>query len=67
MKANITAKVRDGDVAKALRILRKRCEKEGIISEMRQRVAYIKPCQWRRMAIARALAKKRKVAAKLFA
>lgn len=35
--------VRNGDVNKALRILKKKVQQEGIIQEVRDREAYVKP------------------------
>lgn len=38
----------DDDLEKALRILKKKCNKAGIFAELRRRVAYSKPSERRR-------------------
>ncbi len=39
----IKVEVRNGDVNKALRIFKKKVQQEGIIQEVRDRQAYVKP------------------------
>ena len=42
--------VRNGDVGKALRILKKKVQQEGIIQEVRDRQHYVKPSEKRAKA-----------------
>jgi len=42
--------VRNGDVSKALRILKKKVQQEGIIQEVRDRQHYVKPSEKRAKA-----------------
>jgi ribosomal protein S21 len=50
---NVTVKVHNNDVATALRKLRKKCEQEGVMSDMRRGEFYRNPCEARRVKQAR--------------
>jgi len=56
--------VRNNNVEKALRILKKKIKKEGLMTELRDRQHYIKPSEKRRLAKKRGIARVKKEAAK---
>ena len=56
--------VRNNKVEKALRILKKKIKKEGLMTELRDRQHYIKPSEKRRLAKKRGIARVKKEAAK---
>ena len=56
--------VRDNNVDQALRILKKKMQREGIIREMKQRRAYEKPSEKRAREAAEAIRRARKAARK---
>ena len=56
--------VRDNNVEQALRVLKKKMQREGIFREMRQRRAYEKPSEKRTREKAEAIRRARKVARK---
>tara|TARA_E500000178_G_scaffold34497_1_gene31214 strand:- start:179 stop:421 length:243 start_codon:yes stop_codon:yes gene_type:complete len=49
-KLSITVEVRNGNLEKAMRVLKKKVMKEGIIKEVRRRQFYQKPSEIRREA-----------------
>lgn len=53
--------VRDNDVAKALRILKKKMQREGIFRELKARRAYEKPSEKRIRKRAEAVRRRRKL------
>ena len=57
--------VRDNNVDQALRILKKRMQREGIFREMKRRKAYEKPCERRAREKTEAIRRARKAARKL--
>jgi ribosomal protein S21 len=66
MSVNVQVFVRSGDVEKAIRRLRKQCQNEHIIADMRRGDFYRKPSEAKRIRHLRVLNRQRKVA-KLFA
>jgi small subunit ribosomal protein S21 len=56
--------VRNNNVEKALRVLKKKIKKEGLMTELRERQAYIKPSERRRLAKKRGIARVKKEQAK---
>ena len=44
---SITITVRNNNVEQALRVLKKKCQKDGLLKELRQRQYYEKPCDKR--------------------
>lgn len=56
--------VRDNNVDQALKILKKKMQREGIIREMKQRRAYEKPSEKRTREAAEAVRRARKLARK---
>ena len=56
--------VRDNNVDQALRVLKKKMQREGIFREMRERRAYEKPSERRVREKAQAIARQRKAARK---
>ena len=56
--------VRNNNVEKSLRILKKKIKKEGLMTELRDRQHYIKPSEKRRLAKKRGIARVKKEAAK---
>ena len=56
--------VRNNNVEKALRILKKKIKKEGLMTELRDRQHYIKPSEKRRLAKKRGIARVKIEAAK---
>ncbi len=56
--------VRDNNVDQALRVLKKKMQREGIIREMKQRRAYEKPSEKRAREAAEAVRRARKAARK---
>jgi small subunit ribosomal protein S21 len=44
---SITIQVRNGNLEQAMRVLKKKIQKDGLIKEMRQRQYYEKPCDKR--------------------
>jgi small subunit ribosomal protein S21 len=59
---NVQVVVRNGDLTKALRRFKKKCEQEGVITAMREHEFYRNPSTWRRLEQARAQARRRKLA-----
>jgi small subunit ribosomal protein S21 len=57
--------VRDNNVDQALRVLKKKMQREGIFREMRQRKAYEKPSERKTREKAEAIRRSRKAARKL--
>ena len=57
--------VRDNNVDQALRVLKKKMQREGIFREMRQRKAYEKPSERKTREKAEAIRRARKAARKL--
>jgi small subunit ribosomal protein S21 len=49
-KQGLTVEVRGDDIAKALRILKKRMQNEGIFNEMRERVSFQTRSEKKRLA-----------------
>lgn len=56
--------VRDNNVDQALRVLKKKMQREGLFREMRERRAYEKPSERRVREKAQAIARQRKAARK---
>ncbi len=56
--------VRDNNVDQALRVLKKKMQREGLFREMRERHAYEKPSERRVREKAQAIARQRKAARK---
>lgn len=56
--------VRDNNVDQALKVLKKRMQREGIFREMKQRKAYEKPSERRAREKAEAIRRARKLARK---
>ena len=56
--------VRNNNVEKALRILKKKIKKEGLMTELRERQYYIKPSERRRLAKKRGIKRVAKEQAK---
>lgn len=56
--------VRDNNVVQALRVLKKKMQREGVFREMRQRRAYEKPSERRIREKAEAIRRARKLARK---
>jgi small subunit ribosomal protein S21 len=56
--------VRDNNVEQALRVLKKKMQREGIFREMKQRRAYEKPSEKRARESAEAIRRARKLARK---
>ena len=56
--------VRDNNVEQALRVLKKRMQREGIFREMRARESYEKPSEKRAREKAEAIRRQRKLARK---
>ena len=46
----ITVEVRNGNIVKAMRILKKKVLKEGLLNELRERQYYMKPSEKKREA-----------------
>lgn len=46
----ITVEVRNGNVIKAMRVLKKKVLKEGLLNELRERQYYMKPSEKKREA-----------------
>jgi ribosomal protein S21 len=61
---NVQVVVRNGDLSQALRRLKKKMEREGVIGAMRRGAFYHKPCEARRVKQLRAIRRARKMAAK---
>ena len=57
--------VRDNDVEKALRVLKKKLQREGLFREMKAKRAYEKPSEKRAREKAEAVRRNRKAARKL--
>lgn len=49
-KTGLRVEVRNGDFNKALRIFKKKVQEDGIIQEVREREAYVKPSERRKKA-----------------
>ena len=45
---SITVEVRKGNVEQAMRVLKKKVQKEGLVKELRERVAFEKPSEKKR-------------------
>jgi small subunit ribosomal protein S21 len=58
--------VRDNNVDQALRVLKKKLQREGVFREMKLRRAYEKPCERRAREKAEAVRRYRKVLRKRF-
>ena len=56
--------VRNNNVEKALRILKKKIKKEGLMTELRERQYYVKPSEKRRLPKKRGIARVAKERAK---
>ncbi len=56
--------VRDNNVDQAMRVLKKKMQREGLFREMRERRAYEKPSERRVREKAQAIARQRKAARK---
>jgi small subunit ribosomal protein S21 len=56
--------VRDNNIDQALRVLKKKMQREGVFREMRQRRAYEKPSEQRNREKAEAISRARKLARK---
>ena len=56
--------VKHGNVEKALRVLKKKIKKEGLLQELKDRQHYQKPSELRRLAKKRGIARQRKEKAK---
>ena len=56
--------VRNNNVEKALRILKKKIKKEGLMTELRERQYYVNPSEKRRLAKKRGIARVAKERAK---
>ena len=64
MGSHLQVLVRDNNVDQALRVLKKRMQREGIFREMKQRRAYEKPSERRAREKAEAVRRARKAARK---
>jgi ribosomal protein S21 len=62
--SNVVVAVRNGDVMKALRRLRKSCQVSGVFGDIKRHEAYLRPAQKRRLKSVRAQIRVRKMAAK---
>ena len=62
---SITVEVRGGNLEKAMRVLKKKVQKEGIVRELKQRQFYIKPSEKRREKIKQGIKNYKKKMAKL--
>jgi ribosomal protein S21 len=58
---NVQVTVRNGDVTKAMRQLKKKCEQNGVFSDIKRLASYTPPGQKRRVEHRRALKRARKV------
>lgn len=47
-KLSITVEVRKGNVEQAMRVLKRKVQKEGIVKELRERQSYEKPSEKKR-------------------
>ena len=47
---SITVQVRGGNLEKAMRVLKKKVQKEGIVKELKRRQFYMKPAEVKREA-----------------
>jgi ribosomal protein S21 len=63
---NVTVYVRNGDVTKGIRQLKKKCEHNGVFSDIKRLAFYTPPGEAKRLRHRRVLSRLRK-AAKLFA
>jgi ribosomal protein S21 len=61
---NVQVYVRNGDVDKALRRLKKACAQNGVTTDMKAKDFYLRPGQKRRLKLVRAQIKRRKFVAK---
>jgi ribosomal protein S21 len=62
MSVNVEVAVRNGDLNKALRYLKKACANEHVIADMRRGEFYRKPSEARRIRHLRALNRQRQLA-----
>jgi ribosomal protein S21 len=58
--SNVVVAVRDGNIMKALRHLRKKCEVSGVFRDIKRKVCYTPPGEQRRLEHRRALHRARK-------
>tara|TARA_B110000495_G_scaffold191776_1_gene195243 strand:+ start:1036 stop:1233 length:198 start_codon:yes stop_codon:yes gene_type:complete len=56
--------VRNGNVEKALRVLKNKIKKDGLMTELRERMHYVKPSEKRRLAKKRGIKRVAKEQAK---
>ena len=62
---SITVEVRGGNLEKAMRVLKKKVQKEGIVKEIKERQFYTKPSEKRREAKKQGIKNVKKRMAKL--
>ncbi len=62
---SITVQVRNGNLEKAMRVLKKKVQKEGIVKEIKDRQFYTKPSEKRREAKKQGIKNVKKRMAKL--
>jgi len=62
---SITVTVRNGNLEKAMRVLKKKVQKEGIVKELKERQFYTKPSEKRREAKKQGIKNVKKRMAKL--
>ena len=62
---SITVQVRNGNLEKAMRVLKKKVQKEGIVKEIKERQFYTKPSEKRREAKKQGIKNVKKRMAKL--
>lgn len=60
MRVNVQVVVSKGDLSQALRRFKKKCEREGVMGDMRRGEFYRKPCEARRVKQLRARKRARK-------
>ncbi len=61
----ITVQVRNGNLEKAMRVLKKKVQKEGILKELKERQFYQKPSEKRREKVKQGIKNYKKKMAKL--
>ncbi len=62
---SITVQVRNGNLEKAMRVLKKKVQKEGILKELKERQFYQKPSEKRREKVKQGIKNYKKKMAKL--
>ena len=62
---SITVEVRGGNLEKAMRVLKKKVQKEGILKELKERQFYQKPSEKRREKVKQGIKNYKKKMAKL--